>query len=367
MDKLLFTPGPLTTSATVKEAMLSDLGSRDIAFIQMVREIRDELLAIAGVSRQTYTAVVMQGAGTFGVESVLSTAIPSTGKLLVLANGAYGQRMAQIARVLRLETIVAEVPENRRVSPESVSDALARDPAITHVACVHCETTTGLLNPVEEIGPIVRGAGRTFIVDAMSSFGGVPLDVAGAGIDYLVSSANKCIEGVPGFSFVIARRDALEKTEGTASSVSLDLHSQWRELERSGQFRFTPPTHVLLAFRQALRELAEEGGVTGRAVRYRSNHEVLVGGMQRLGFETYLPPEDQGYIITSFRYPAHPQFNFEELYRRLSEKGFVIYPGKVSRADCFRVGTIGRLQPSDVTDLLKAFATTLSEMNVTLA
>jgi 2-aminoethylphosphonate-pyruvate transaminase len=255
---------------------------------------------------------------------------------------------------------------DQRIRPSAMSTRSARDPAITHVAIVHCETTSGIINPVEEVGEVVAKRGRQYIVDAMSSFGAVPLSLGRAHIDYLVSSANKCIEGVPGFSFLLARIASLEATRGRARSVSLDIHAQWRGLEDNGQFRFTPPTHALLAFRQALLELEEEGGVVGRGARYRQNHEVLVAGMRELGFTEYLPRADQGYIITSFRCPNHPKFSFESFYKTLSERGYVIYPGKVGDADCFRIGSIGRVFASDVRDLVGAIRETLAHLGVEL-
>jgi 2-aminoethylphosphonate-pyruvate transaminase len=245
------------------------------------------------------------------------------------------------------------IPENRKITAAKVSIGAG----VTHVAVVHCETTTGILNPIEEIGEVVARAGASYIVDAMSSFGAIPVDLRGAHVDFLISSANKCIEGVPGFGFILARRAALEAAKGRARTVSLDLHAQWAGLEGDGQFRFTPPTHVLLAFRQALRELDEEGGVAGRAERYRRNHETLCRGMRELGFDAYLVPEDQSYIITSFRYPEDGGFRFEEFYARLSALGYVIYPGKLSREECFRIGTIGHLTTRDVEGLLEAIRT----------
>lgn len=363
-DKLLFTPGPLTTSSTVKEAMLRDLGSRDTEFIELVRDIRRRLLALAGVSQeQGYEAVLMQGSGTFGVESVIGSVIPRYGKLLVIVNGAYGERMVEMARRLGISVEVSGYEENETPLINDLSIRLADD-SITHVAMVHSETTSGILNPVEEIGPAVRGAGRRFIVDAMSSFGAYPIDMAAAGIDYLVSSANKCIEGVPGFAFVIARREPLMTSGGNARSLSLDLHAQWRGLEKDGQFRFTPPTHALLAFKRALDELDAEGGVAGRAARYKANHAALLRGMRALGFEEYVPREFQSHIITTFHYPKDPRFAFEEFYRRLSDKGFVIYPGKLTKLDCFRIGNIGRLYAKDMEALVAAIEATLKEMGV---
>jgi 2-aminoethylphosphonate-pyruvate transaminase len=354
-DPLLFTPGPLNTSATVKAAMQRDIGSRDTDFVQLVAGIRSELLGLAGVSpEQGYEAVLIPGSGTFGLESVISSAVPREGRFLILANGAYGERMSAIAERLRISTRLAGWPENESPDPATVQRLIEEEPAATHVAIVHCETTTGILNPIDEIARIVKAAGREFIVDAMSSFGGVPIDLSKLSIDYVISSPNKCFEGVPGFTFVLARRAALEASRGRARSFSLDLLAQWEDLERNGQFRFTPPTHALLAFARALEELREEGGVSARAARYRANHETLRAGMRRLGFAEYLPPERQSNIITSFRYPDDPNFRFEDFYHSLRAHGFVIYPGKLSRDDCFRIGTIGRINEQNVRDLVAA-------------
>ena len=362
-DPLLFTPGPLTTSATVKAAMLRDLGSRDREFIEIVARIRQELLRIAGVSQESgYESILLPGSGTYALEAVLSSVIPPEGKLLILSNGAYGERMLQIAERLRIDVQIERWPEDESPDPILVRQLLTAAPRPTHVAIVHLETTTGILNPIDEISQIIRQSGARVIVDAMSSFGGVPLDLAELQPDYLISSANKCLEGVPGFAFVIARRAALLETDGWARSLSLDLLAQWRGLERDGQFRFTPPTHALLAFAQALEELRAEGGVHARAQRYRANHDALVAGMHELGFREYLPRERQSDVITSFRYPERAGFVFEEFYRRLAQSGFVIYPGKVSQADCFRIGTIGRISLVDVDTLVRQIAAVLAEM-----
>lgn len=361
-DDILFTPGPLTTSRTVKEAMLRDLGSRDESFIAAVADIRRRLLDLACVTKGTYEAVLMQGSGTFGVEAVLATAMPRDGKVLVAINGAYGKRIAAMCGVMDIDCANVSFPEDEFADPGVLDAALAKDPAITHLAVVHCETTSGIVNDIAAIGAVARDRGVSYFVDAMSSFGAIPIDVEACGIDFLVSSANKCIEGVPGFSFCIARTAALLACEGRARSLSLDLLAQWKGLEANGQFRFTPPTHALLAFHQALREIELEGGVAGRAARYRRNYATLVEGMTALGFETYLPPAKQGYIITSFRCPAHPNFDFERFYGALKTRGFVIYPGKVGDADCFRIGNIGRIFEPDIRNLLHAIADTAAEM-----
>lgn len=364
-DKLLFTPGPLTTSLSVKQAMLHDAGSWHYEFNAVVRQVREQLLALAGVSRAAgYEVILLQGSGTFGVEAVFATCVPPQGKVAVLANGAYGERMVQMLRLARIDHVVLRASEDTPNDPVALDQLLMDDPAVTHVAAVHCETTTGILNPITALGHVVRRQQRSFIVDAMSTFGAVPIDFVGAGIDFLISSPNKCLEGVPGFSFVIARREVLLACEGHARSLSLDLLGQWKGFEKNGQFRYTPPTHAILAFAQALRELEQEGGVAARAARYRRNHAVLAAGMEALGFETYLNEEVQSYIITSFHCPEDPGFTFEEFYRCLSDRGFIIYPGKISQANLFRIGSIGRLFEADIRALLAAVAETVKEMQL---
>lgn len=365
-DKPLFTPGPLTTSLSVKQAMLHDAGSWHFEFHAVVRKIRDKLLALAQVDAANFECVFMQGTGTFGVEAVLGSTIPPTGKLLILINGAYGERMLQMANCLRIPNVALRSAEDRPPNLDQVESSLASDPPITHVAMVHCETTTGILNPIESVGQIAARHGKVFIVDAMSSFGAVPIDFEVSHIDYLISSANKCIEGVPGFSFVIANRSNLMGCDGYARSLSLDLVAQLKYMEKTSQFRYTPPTHSILAFAQALKELDQEGGVSARAARYQRNHQTLLREMRAIGFKSYLPADLQSYIITSFHYPPDPNFTFMDFYRRLSDHGFIIYPGKISQVDLFRIGSIGRIFESDIQALVRAISATLAEMNVTM-
>jgi 2-aminoethylphosphonate-pyruvate transaminase len=366
-DKLLFTPGPLTTSLTVKQAMLRDAGSWHFEFNAVVADVRDRILKVAGLSRAAgYEAVLLQGSGTFGVEAVFATCVPPNGKVAVLANGAYGERMVSMLQHARIEHVVLREPEDVPSDPAALDRALVNDPAITHVAVVHCETTTGIVNPIAEMGQVTRRRQRSYIVDAMSSFGAMPIDFTAASIDYLISSANKCVEGVPGFSFVIARRAALLACEGFARSLSLDLLAQWKGFEKNGQFRYTPPTHSILAFAQALDELESEGGVAARLARYQRNHQVLVDGMKKIGFRPYLRPEVQSPIITSFLFPDDPQFTFDAFYRKLSDKGFIIYPGKISNANTFRIGSIGRVFEADIRSLLAGVAESVREMTLQL-
>lgn len=365
-EKKLFTPGPLCCSRSVKEAMLVDVGSRDSYFVSCVKEIRQRLLEIAQLSEAEYTAIPLQGSGTYCVEAVLQTTSPRQGaKVLVLANGAYGRRMGQMCAWAGLEVRLEEFPEDQRLDLAKV-EALLRNESFTTVAVVHCETSTGIINPVEDVARLVASLqpGAAMVVDAMSSFGAVPLDICGSGIDYVVSSANKCLEGVPGFSFAICRTKHLLSCKGNCRVLSLDLVDQHSALERSGQFRFTPATHAMLAFRQALREYASSGGLEGRAKRYQENRSILRVGMKRLGFRELLKEEDAGYIITSFHFLQHERFDFPKLYSRLSDKGQVIYPGKVTNADCFRIGNIGHLFPDDVRTFLGHLEDVLKEMGL---
>ena len=351
---LLLTPGPLSTTRTVKETMLDDWCTWDDEYNSIVQEVRSELVELA-TAGEGYTSVLMQGSGTFCVEGTIGTAVPADGKLLALVNGIYGERIVEIARRLGIETVVQDSVELRPPDLEELKRNLEGDPAITHVIVVHCETTTGILNPVEDIVALAKEAGKVCIVDAMSSFGGIEMDVGRMEVDFLVSSANKCIQGVPGFGFVIARRDELEKCEGRSRSLSLDLFDQWHEMEeKGGKWRFTSPTHTVRAFVQALRELEEEGGVAKRAERYRENHRILMAGMEELGFEGLLQAEWQSPIITSFLNPDSPEYDFKRLYDLLKERGFVIYPGKVTAADTFRIGNIGDVVPDDMGRLVKA-------------
>jgi 2-aminoethylphosphonate-pyruvate transaminase len=362
-DPWLLTPGPLTTSGTVKAAMLHDWGSRDRRFIEMNSAIRRQLVELAGAA-QTHVAVPVQGSGTFAVEAMIGTLVPAGGKLLILVNGAYGKRMARICHYYRRAYEACETAEDVPPDPAELKRRLGADPAITHVAAVHCETTSGILNPIREIAAVVAAAGRSLLIDAMSAFGALPIDAASVPFDALAASSNKCLEGVPGMGFVLIRRSLLEKAAGNAPSLSLDLHDQWKGFEANAQWRFTPPTHVVAAFHQALNEHAAEGGVEGRGRRYRENCRILVEGMRALGFETLLPDALQAPIIVTFRMPADPRFKFQDFYDRLSAAGYIIYPGKLTVADSFRIGCIGRLGPAEMRGAMDAIRASLREMGV---
>nr|CAD7429598.1 unnamed protein product [Timema monikensis] len=374
--KKLFTPGPLGCSRTVKEAMLTDVGSRDTDFIETIRAIRSKLIDIAGISHEEYTSVLLQGSGTFSVEAVLQLSSPRNGAkvshlkphtLVTCFCSAYGNRMKVICDTSGIPAEVLEFPENNIVDPDTVSRHLSTPGAeYTTVAVVHCETSSGVINPVEEIGRVVKRLvpDAIYFVDAMSSFGAVPLDVKGGRLDFLVSSANKCLQGVPGFAFVIASKVALAASKGNCRSLSLDAASQWEGLEQNGQFRFTPPTHSLLAFTQALKEYEQQGGLQGRAKRYEENCRVLQEGMKEMGFTKLLSDKHQGYIITSYHFPKHNNFQFNDFYLRLNDLGQVIYPGKTTRANCFRIGNIGELYPEDMRHLLKCVKEVLTDMGI---
>ena len=288
------------------------------------------------------------------MEATIGAAVRPEDKLLILANGAYGKRMAEIARYYHIDYVLVSLNETELITGETARKALEENPGVTHLSMVHSETTTGLLNRIEEVAEVIKGKNITFIVDAMSSFGGVPIDIKGLGIDFLISSANKCIQGVPGFGFIIAKKEKMSATKGNARSLSLDIYAQWETMEKgNGKWRYTSPTHVVHAFYQAMQELKAEGGIPARHRRYEENHRTLVDGMRNLGFETLLPDDKQGCIITSFYYPTK-DFDFVDFYNKLKAKGFVIYPGKISEADTFRIGNIGDIYPQDIEALLQA-------------
>jgi 2-aminoethylphosphonate-pyruvate transaminase len=355
---LLLTPGPLSTSKTVKAAMLTDWCTWDDDYnINIVQRIREKLTSLATANTTEYSAVLLQGSGTFSVESVIGTVIPSDGKLLVISNGAYGQRMAQIARRLGISHILCDTPETEWPDTRKVRQLIEDVPDISHVAVVHCETTTGILNPVPEITRLAKEFGKVTIVDAMSSFGGIPFDVREWEIDFLISSANKCIQGVPGFGFTIARTNELIRCRDRARSLSLDLFDQWTTMEKGmGKWRFTSPTHVVRAFLQALLELGEEGGIEKRYERYSGNQKILVEGMRGLGFETLLHDRMHSPVITSFLPPRSARYSFQTFYNVLKEHGFVIYPGKITSSETFRIGNIGEIYADDIRALVKTIS-----------
>lgn len=362
-EPYLLTPGPLTTSAATKQAMLRDWGSWDGDFRAMTARLRQRLLAIAGDTDGSYDCVPMQGSGSFAVEAMLGSLLPRDGKALVLMNGAYGKRIAQTLGYLGRTHVAIDKGDYLPPRGPEVAAALDADAAITHVVMVHCETSSGILNPVAEIAEVAAARGRKLLLDSMSAFGAVPAGVKDFPYEAIVSSANKCIEGVPGFGFVIARRSALAAAAGCSHSLSLDLNAQWAHMNKTGQWRYTPPTHVVAAFLAAL-EQHEIEGVAGRGARYARNRDVLVAGMRELGFATLLPDRWLSPIIVTFFSPAHPNFSFERFYELMKRQGFIIYPGKLTAVDSFRIGCIGQLDAPVMRQVVEATRTALVEMQV---
>ena len=359
----LLTPGPLTTSLSVRTEMLVDRCTWDKDYKDMTQEVRSSLLELAHADPKDYTTVLMQGSGTFGVESVLSSIPGENDCVLVLVNGAYTERMCQILTYHRIHFKRLDFAWDSIPDAKEVEEFLNVNPDVTMVAMVHSETTTGILNDIAAIGSVVKAAGKTFIVDAMSSFGGVDINVSKIGIDFLVSSANKCIQGVPGFSFIIADIEKLQASKGNARSLSLDLYDQWRVMEKDGgKWRFTSPTHVVAAFHRAISELKEEGGIAVRNARYAKCNQMLRDGMKELGFEAYIDASHQGPIITTFFYPQNGN-SYCGLYDYLKTHGYVIYPGKLTERDTFRLGNIGEIYEEDVERVLATFKDYLNEVN----
>lgn len=363
MEYKLLTPGPLTTTETVKQAMLQDYSTWDVDYKEVTQSIRRDLLKIAQVSEDQYTTVLMQGSGTFGVESVLTSVIGKTDKVLICANGAYGLRMAEICEANQISYTLYEEADDVLISAQKVKMFLDKDPDINFVSCVHNETTTGIMNDIQAIGEVVKSSGATFIVDAMSSFGAYDIPVNDWNIDFIISSSNKCIQGVPGFSFTIARKEELKKSKGKARTLSLDLYDQWETMDIDGKWRYTSPTHTVMAFRQALDELKDEGGVSARYQRYLKNNQILNKGMAQLGFETYIDPEAQGPFISTFLIPDHINYNFDDLYNYVKERGYVIYPGKLTERESFRIGNIGEIYPQDMKNVLNIVGEYMEKTN----
>ena len=359
----LLTPGPLTTTDTVKKEMMFDHCTWDDDYKKITQDIRKGLLRLAHVGEEDYTVVLMQGSGTFGVESVLTSSVGAEDKVLIVANGAYGERMEDIAKHAGLSYAVYHEDYNKIPDAEKIADILDQDDTITHVSMVHSETTSGILNDICEVTRVVKAKKGTMIVDAMSSVGGVGMPVEDLGIDFIISSANKCIQGVPGFSFIIAKKDALEKTKGQARSLSLDLYDQWETMNKDGKWRFTSPTHTVLAFAKAMEELEEEGGILARSKRYYDNNREIIRRFKEMGLETYIDEEHQGPIITTFFFPEDAGFTFEEMYEYIKDRGYAIYPGKVTEAATFRIGNIGEIYQEDVDALCAIMKEFLEEKN----
>ncbi|MEO8559407.1 MAG: 2-aminoethylphosphonate--pyruvate transaminase [Rhodospirillales bacterium] len=362
-DPLLLTPGPLTTSRAVKQVMVHDWGSRDATFLRINKAVIERITQLAG-GEGTHATVPLQGSGTFAVEAMLTTFVPNNGKILLLINGAYGHRAKKICDIAGRANAVLETPEDTPPDLAKLDAFLSADKDITHVFAVHCETTSGVLNPIAEIAATVQRHGRRLLIDAMSAFGALPIDAKSVAFDALAASSNKCLEGVPGLGFVVCSLEALPQTKGNATTLVLDLHDQWQGFEKTGQWRFTPPIHVIVSLHQAIEEHTAEGGVAGRGGRYANNCRILIDGMRALGFKTLLPDHLQAPIIVTFHMPADPQFEFQTFYDRLKDRGYVIYPGKLTVAESFRIGCIGRLNADHMRGVLAAVGEILTEMGV---
>ena len=362
-DPILLTPGPLTTSADTKAAMLSDWGSWDGAFNELTASVCRDLVAIVN-AQDEHVCVPLQGSGTFAVEAALGTLVPKGGKVLVPDNGSYCKRIVRILGYLGREAVILAHGEQEPADPVRIDAALTADPSITHVAQVHCETGTGILNPLPEIAAIVANHGRGLIVDAMSSYGAIPIDARTLRFEALIAASGKCLEGVPGMGFVIARRTALQGSGGNSGSLAMDLLDQWQYMQKTGQWRFTPPTHVVAALRAAINQYQAQGGLPARLARYTGNCAALISGMRALGLKTFLPDALQAPIIVTFHSPPDPKYDFAEFYRRVRDRGFILYPGKLTAVDTFRVGCIGAIGADVLRRAVSAVAEALREMGV---
>jgi len=360
---VLLTPGPLTTSARTRQAMMLDWGSWDREFNTLTANLCQQLLSIVN-GHASHHCVPLQGSGTFAVEAAIGTLVPRDGKGLVLVNGAYGQRLARICQVLGRAFTTFETAEDQPTTAADVQRLIRADASITHVALIHCETSTGILNPLAQIAQVVADHGKRLIIDAMSSFGALPIDAAQVPFDALIAASGKCLEGVPGMGFVFTDKAALAGAEGNSPSLALDLHDQHAYMARTGQWRFTPPTHVVAALHEALLQYHEQGGLAARHQRYASNCKTLLDGMAAIGLRSFLPAAIQAPIIVTFHAPRDPRYQFADFYERVKAKGFILYPGKLTQVETFRVGCIGCVGPHEMRAAVRAVADALREMEV---
>ncbi len=362
-DPILLTPGPLTTSLRTKQSMLRDWGSWDVDFNSITTRLRESLVRIMH-GQGTHECVPLQGSGTFAVEAAIGTLVPRAGHVLVPQNGAYCQRIARICRVLgrRLSTI--DYAEDVQVRPDDVDRLLTQDPTITHVALVHCETSTGILNPLQEIAAAVARHGKGLIVDAMSTFGALEIDASRTPVDAVVAASGKCLEGVPGMGFVLARRAALERCEGVSQSLAMDLYDQWTYMTRTTQWRFTPPTHVVAALDAALAQYFAEGGLAARGAAYAANCRQLIEGLTGLGLRTFLPAAIQAPIIVTVHAPDDARYEFKRFYNAVKERGYILYPGKLTTVETFRVGCMGQLGASGMRGPVAAIGAGLRDIGI---
>ncbi|HXU54387.1 MAG TPA: 2-aminoethylphosphonate--pyruvate transaminase [Casimicrobiaceae bacterium] len=362
-DPILLTPGPLTTSLTTKTAMLRDWGSWDASFNAVTARVRSRLTAVIN-GEATHVCVPMQGSGTFSVEAAVNTLLPRDGHLLVLINGAYGRRLARLTEMMGRRLSVFETAEDVPTTAADVARKLDADPSITHVGLIHCETSTGILNPLPEIAEAVAQRGRRLIIDAMSSFGAIAIDAAAVPFDALIAASGKCIEGPPGMGFVFARKSALEQCAGNSTSLSLDLYDQWTYMEKTTQWRYTPPTHVVVALDAALEQYLAAGGQPARLARYAANCDMLIAGMKEMGFRPFLDARIQAPIIVTFHAPADARYAFKAFYDKVRDKGFILYPGKLTQVETFRVGCIGAIGPDEMRHAVNAVRDALAELGI---
>jgi 2-aminoethylphosphonate-pyruvate transaminase len=362
-DPVLLTPGPLMTSLATKQAMLRDYGAWDASFNDMTAGLWRDILAIAN-AQDTHVCVPLQGSGTFSVEATIGTLVPRDGKVLVPQNGVYCQRILKICRYLGRNAVELVVPENQAATGKMIADALDADPAITHVAQVHCETGAGILNHLADIAAACAQRGKGLIVDAMSSFGAIPIDARSMPFDAMISASGKCLEGVPGMGFVLVRRAVIEQCAGNCHSLAMDLHDQWAYMEKNRRWRYTPPTHVIAALRAAVDQFLAAGGQPTRGARYQDNCNALIEGMGELGFRPFLPSAVQSPILVTFHAPVDPAYAFAAFSKRLHERGYTLYPGKLTTIETFRVGCVGAIDAAEIRKAVAAVAATLTDLGI---
>jgi len=360
---LLLIPGPVTTRPEVRSAMAQDLAPWDNDFRTFLLTLRDRILRAAGGVPGTHSVLPLQGCGHFITEAAVRSLVPPGGKLLVPDTGAYAQRMVRLAREAGRSVATLPIDAHRPTDPAAVGAALAADPAITHVGVVYSETGSGVIHDATAIGPVVREAGRRMIVDAVSAFGALPLDLSTQPeIDALVFTSNKCIEALPGVGFAVARIDALAANAGNAGSWSFDLNDVHLRSD-GGSFRFTPPAQVLAAFDRAM-DFWELEGQPARLARYTANMRVFYDGMIDLGLTPWLSRDAQGPIIVNIHAPADPEWDLQRFVDALKRRGVLISNFFNTPTPTFRVGCIGAITPDDMAGAVASMAAAMNELGI---
>jgi|TARA_B100000315_G_scaffold40571_1_gene35417 2-aminoethylphosphonate aminotransferase len=363
--KILLNPGPATTTDTVKMAqVVPDICPREEEFSELMAGIRDDLLKIVNVDKKKYTTVLFGGSGTAVMESVIASVVNQEKTLLILKNGAYGDRMQKIVETYSIPFTTLEYEWGKPINLSEVDSYLKSNRNIGYIAMVHHETTSGILNSIENFSELGKNYGHTLILDAISSYAGISIDLKKTPIDFLMSTSNKCIQGMAGLAFSICKKSELKHLKDIPNrSFYLSLYDQYNYMEKTGQMRFTPPVQTIYALRQAIDEYFDEGSLN-RYNRYTENWKRLREGLQKLGFNLLLDPENESHILLTVVEPKNPEYNFDKIHNLLYDKGFTIYPGKLGKKKTFRLANMGAINSIDIDRFINELSNVIIKIGI---